>query len=87
MLIILTITCMLLIIYHHVGYPLLLKKLTEHSSVQSALPTKKRHACALTPVSITLVIPAYNEQQYIAEKIRNVAILDYPPELIKVIIP
>ncbi|NRA72047.1 MAG: glycosyltransferase family 2 protein [Gammaproteobacteria bacterium] len=85
-LIILTITCMLLIIYHHVGYPLLLKKLTEHSSVQSALPTKKRHACALTPVSITLVIPAYNEQQYIAEKIRNLAILDYPPELLKVII-
>jgi cellulose synthase/poly-beta-1,6-N-acetylglucosamine synthase-like glycosyltransferase len=28
--------------------------------------------------TITMVIPAYNEEQWIAEKIRNVAMLDYP---------
>jgi cellulose synthase/poly-beta-1,6-N-acetylglucosamine synthase-like glycosyltransferase len=36
--------------------------------------------------SITLIIPAYNEQRWIADKLRNCAALDYPPEKFNVIV-
>ncbi len=85
-----TIICMLLIIYHHVGYPLLLKKLiTLPASEQTATKqgnTKSTSSNNVKYASIAVVIPAYNEQQYIAEKIRNLAILDYPSSQLKVII-
>jgi len=72
---------MLLIIYHHVGYPLLLKGLTKKITL-SDVNVLKTAALA----KITIVIPAYNEQKYIAEKIRNLAILDYPNNLLTIII-
>lgn len=36
--------------------------------------------------SVTLVVSAYNEQEVIAEKIENALQLDYPPELLEVIV-
>lgn len=36
--------------------------------------------------SITIVIPAYNEEKWIADKIRNCAVLDYPRGKLEVII-
>lgn len=67
-----TIICMLLIIYHHVGYPLLLKKLitlpaSEQTPVRQENTTSASNNSA-DYASIAVVIPAYNEQQYIAEK-------------------
>jgi biofilm PGA synthesis N-glycosyltransferase PgaC len=35
--------------------------------------------------SMTLIIPMYNEEQVIAEKVRNSAILDYPPEKLEIL--
>lgn len=35
--------------------------------------------------SITLIIPMYNEEQVIAEKVHNSAMLDYPPEKLEIL--
>jgi len=87
---ILTIGCMLLIVYHHLGYPLLLKILAKSSLLTNqAFPSKDSLTVTDTEptlASIAMVIPAFNEQQYIADKIRNLAILDYPSHLLTVII-
>lgn len=71
-----------LIIYHHVGYPLLLKV---YLGVLKRRETNEDNQYASQSTedempSITVIIPAYNEAQWIAEKIRNVAMLDYPKQ-------
>jgi len=102
MLITLTIACMLLIVYHHVGYPLLLKKLTQSDETKTKAKTKTRTTTTSVPLplagqtaapdndtklaTIALIIPAFNEQQFIADKIHNLAMLDYPNQLLKIII-
>lgn len=73
-----------LICYHHVGYPLLLgilrKKQRKKSAPNLIKTGSKYHR------SITVVVPAYNEEKYIAEKINNLAWLDYPSDKLKVVI-
>lgn len=79
----------LLIVYHHVGYPIILAFYSKSHPLK-ALRHKVRgykvqnndQACA----TVTILIPAYNEEQWIAEKIRNLASLDYPKKKFKVII-
>lgn len=39
---------------------------------------------ALPPIS--LIIPAYNEESYMARKIQNIQTLDYPPERLEVVV-
>ena len=65
--------------YHHVGYPLLMRFAAKRATgfdvtVPAELP------------EITLVMPAYNEATYIADKIRNIAALDYPADRLRVVI-
>tara|TARA_Y100001960_G_C14683689_1_gene832597 strand:+ start:175 stop:1362 length:1188 start_codon:yes stop_codon:yes gene_type:complete len=79
----------LLIIYHHVGYPVILAWYSKSHPLK-ALRHKVRgfktqnsdQDCA----TVTILIPAYNEEQWIADKIRNLASLDYPKKKFKVII-
>jgi lipopolysaccharide/colanic/teichoic acid biosynthesis glycosyltransferase len=73
------------IVYHHVGYPLLLRRLAairrrSQPEPRAALPP--RHM--LPPVSI--IVPAHNEASFIAAKIRNLAALDYPRHLLSIVI-
>lgn len=80
-----------LIIYHHVGYPLLLKWLPlKPKSNDEGEHFAERHYKASARdnklPSVTIIIPAYNEEQWIAEKIRNLASLDYPRDKLKVVI-
>lgn len=88
MLIIVTLASVWLVVYHHLVYPLILKLLNK--AVSENRPVKQRHYCASNDdtqlPSITIVIPAYNEAQWIAEKIRNIAALDYPAEHLHVVI-
>jgi cellulose synthase/poly-beta-1,6-N-acetylglucosamine synthase-like glycosyltransferase len=74
----------LLILYHHVGYPVLLHALAE----------KRRHAQpppATGPIltdlpRITVIVPAHNEAAVIAAKIVNLAALSYPHEKLSFLI-
>lgn len=78
-----------LVIYHHFGYPLILRLL--HKKVPPAI--QQTYQRQYTPSesdnalpSVAIVIPAYNEEQWIAEKIRNLTVLDYPCSQLQVII-
>jgi len=77
-----------LIIYHHAGYPLLLhflsKRLRRKHAIAASNGNDKLYQQGLP--SISIVIPAYNEEQFIAEKIRNLSILKYPPNKLDIII-
>lgn len=78
-----------LIVYHHVGYPVILAwysknhplKAIRHK-VRGFKSNKADRSCA----SMTILVPAYNEEQWIADKIRNLASLDYPKNKLTVII-
>ncbi|MFT6926250.1 MAG: cellulose synthase/poly-beta-1,6-N-acetylglucosamine synthase-like glycosyltransferase [Psychromonas sp.] len=85
----LTLISGLLVIYHHVGYPLILRWVSKRRPNKAPF-TGARHytdsAADNTLPRITMVIPAYNEQQWIAEKVRNMAALDYPSSRLRVLI-
>ncbi len=66
--------------YHHAGYPLALRMLA-----------RSRQAPALPPLpralpSIAIIMPAHNEEAFIARKIANLAALDYPRDRLSLII-
>ncbi|BBM64733.1 glycosyl transferase [Vibrio alfacsensis] len=67
--------CLFLIIYHHIGYPLLLKYLAKKNNGNEHSLTQQNNA---DYPSVTVIIPAYNEEQWIADKLRNCAMIDYP---------
>ncbi len=71
-----------LLVYHHIAYPLILRAL--------ARKRQRSAPCAITaptePPTITVLVPAYNEEAHIEEKIRNVASLQYPPGRLHVVI-
>ncbi len=62
----------------YVGYPLLM-------AVLAHLRARPVNAADITP-SVTLIIPAYNEEDCIAARIENVLALDYPREQMQVLI-
>ena len=83
----LTLLSIFLIIYHHAGYPLLLRYLRSKSA--SAAETDDFVRLQREPErlpSVTIVVPAYNEEAFIADKIRNLAILDYPQDRLQIIV-
>lgn len=87
----LTILALALIVYHHVGYPLILARLArDRSDIRKQQRTPLRgyrlsdHDNELPRIAI--VIPAYNEQEHIAEKLRNLAALDYPADRLEVVV-
>ncbi|MES9858890.1 MAG: glycosyltransferase family 2 protein [Sedimenticola sp.] len=87
--ILLTLTSALLVIYHHLGYPLILRHLSRRKEMPVVDYTPRHHSRQAGDrhlPTITLVIPAYNEQQHIADKVRNLAALDYPADRLRVII-
>ncbi|WP_394239692.1 glycosyltransferase family 2 protein [Vibrio astriarenae] len=77
----------LLIIYHHVGYPLLLKLYLKYRTRKIKKGNERKfgfnHSDYFRP-SITVIVPAYNEEQWIAQKIRNLAMIDYPRDKLRV---
>lgn len=78
-LIVVTVLCLLVPLYVYFGYPLLLWLLTRRGRGKPHLVE------AITP-SVTLVISCYNEAAVIAEKLDNSLSLDYPEELLEIIV-
>ena len=79
----------MVIVYHHIGYPLILKLVTQ--GLENTLPAFYHRNYQVTPLdhmlpSISLIMPAHNEADTIQEKIRNLAALDYPDYKLKVIL-
>ncbi|MCP3870929.1 MAG: glycosyltransferase family 2 protein [Gammaproteobacteria bacterium] len=89
LLITLTLVSGLLVVYHHLGYPLVLRWARRRRPEQNIEARQRRYVSGTKDrelPTVTIVVPAFNEQRWIAEKIRNLAVLDYPPDCLRVII-
>jgi len=85
----LTLLSGVLVVYHHVAFPILLRALVRRWSRPVANPeargfVARPHDAGLPMVA--LVVPAYDEAAVIADKIRNLATLDYPADRLRVIL-
>ncbi|MDX1691962.1 MAG: glycosyltransferase family 2 protein, partial [Acidimicrobiia bacterium] len=67
------------IAYVYAGYPLLVVGL-------AALRRGRRHRTGGPLPTVTLVVAAYNEQDVIGRKVAEALALDYPPELLDIIV-
>ena len=79
--------CAALLLYHHVGYPVLLRLLATGIERRRRVPSEPgaRSSPPGVPIpSVALLIPAYNEERVIRRKIINCAELDYPPDKLTV---
>jgi len=73
-----TLGCLGIIAYHYIGYPLLL------ATAAALRPNPVRRDTEYP--SVSLIISAYNEDVVIEEKLRNTLKLQYPRELLQIIV-
>jgi cellulose synthase/poly-beta-1,6-N-acetylglucosamine synthase-like glycosyltransferase len=72
--------CFALLIYVYLGYPISLAILTIFKKPRNTpLPS-------VAPGTVTLIISAFNEEQIIAQKLHNALELDYPRELLQILV-
>lgn len=71
-----------LIVYHHVGYPLLVRAVL---AARRDDPAQEVRENGFRP-SVTIIVPVHNEAAVIADKIRNLAAIDYPRDRLRTII-
>ncbi len=75
------------VIYHHVGYPILLKHLAAVTGDAAAsTPAGAEHVQRAPLPTIAVIVPAHNEQDVIAAKIENLSQISYPTDLLRVFI-
>ncbi len=70
--------CVGLLVYAHLGYPLLLVALA-----------RVRHRAPAAPIGtpdVSVIVPAYAEQEVISQRVKNLRSLRYPPERLEVIV-
>ncbi len=85
----LTLACLVLVVYHHVGYPWLLARWPKRTPPAHGVLTRRGYVARLGDrqlPAVTVIVPAHDEETLIAEKVRNLAALDYPPSRLKVVI-
>ena len=70
--------CFVVCFYIYFGYPLLLWTL-------SVIKPRPVHEGDVFPRA-TFIVPAYNEEKIIGEKIRNTLAIDYPSDRIEVVV-
>jgi cellulose synthase/poly-beta-1,6-N-acetylglucosamine synthase-like glycosyltransferase len=73
-----------LIVYTHLGYPLMLWALNRVRVGHR--PELERHPHRDSGPTVSLIIPAYDEEEVIADKIANALGLDYPRDRLQVIV-
>jgi len=66
-----------LLVYTHVGYPLLLRLLAGRARIPSRLDALP---------SVSLIVAAHDEENVIGRRVRNALELDYPRELLEMIV-
>ena len=73
-----------LILYAHAGYPLLLGLL---ASLRGRTPRARARTLPDDELPIvSVIVAAYAEQDVIADRVANIRALDYPPELLELIV-
>ncbi|UTW46921.1 glycosyltransferase family 2 protein [Bacterioplanoides sp. SCSIO 12839] len=84
-----TLVLIALIIYHHAGYPLMLKvfsRLRQSGAGKVQVQSRNFRNCVgdRRVPSVHLYIPAYNEAPYIYQKITSLSWLDYPKDKLRI---
>lgn len=74
------------IVYHHLGYPILLRRIAAVNRRQIEIHAADIEAVPDQLPLVELIIPAHNEAAVIASKIANLASLDYPRDRLNVVI-
>jgi cellulose synthase/poly-beta-1,6-N-acetylglucosamine synthase-like glycosyltransferase len=72
-----------LIVYAHVGYALVLRAVTTLLDTDDSLG---RRFDPVEPVEVDLIIAAYDEEKVIQRKVANALALDYPAELLRIVV-
>jgi cellulose synthase/poly-beta-1,6-N-acetylglucosamine synthase-like glycosyltransferase len=77
-----------LLAYTHLGYPLVLAALTRFSPRTRTARLKRPPLSGSSPVTptVSLIVPAYDEEAVIAAKVANALALDYPRDRLQVIV-
>jgi cellulose synthase/poly-beta-1,6-N-acetylglucosamine synthase-like glycosyltransferase len=80
--------CAALIVYTHLGYPILLWVLTRHPRTREskAASSASRPGAAEEMPVVSLIVAAYDEEDVIEAKVANALALDYPREKLEVIV-
>jgi cellulose synthase/poly-beta-1,6-N-acetylglucosamine synthase-like glycosyltransferase len=74
------------IVYTHLGYPLMLATLTRLRKERRSFKPKVAGSSTEELPTVSLIVPAYDEEEVIAEKVANALALDYPRERLQVIV-
>ncbi len=78
-----------LVIYHHVIYPVLLKLACRNKHILKPNIKNRRFIFSAEDKKLnrfSIIIPAFNEAKFIAEKIRNLSFIDYPSDRYELIL-
>ena len=78
-----------LVIYHHAIYPLMLKIVSKDRVGLKPEINNRRYTFSVKDRSLnrfSIIIPAFNEAKFIAEKIRNLSFIDYPNDRYELIL-
>ena len=74
------------IAYTHLGYPLLMAALVRLKKERRPFKPRGAGSDADDLPTVSLIIPAYDEEEVIAEKVANALALDYPRDRLQVIV-
>ncbi len=76
-------TSLFIVFYSYIGYGMLICLLVQ---LKRILFRKKNDASPFSPQPVSLVIAAFNEEEYIQRKLQNTLEIDYPAELLEIIV-
>ena len=76
-----------LLVYTHLGYPLVLAALVRlRGGGQERLLAMQKVAGSTPVPTVSLIVPAYDEEEVIAAKVANALALDYPRERLQIVV-
>jgi cellulose synthase/poly-beta-1,6-N-acetylglucosamine synthase-like glycosyltransferase len=75
-----------LLAYTHLGYPLLLWALLRVNGPRRDRRVMRPKVGGEEPPTVSLIVPAYDEEEVIADKVANALALDYPRDRLQVIV-
>lgn len=80
---------LILVVYHHLGYPLLLKLIAGYKSKQKSIVIEKSRGYKYDRLdenlpTIHIIVPAFNEEAVIQQKIDSMGWLDYPDNKLEI---
>ncbi len=79
----------ILVIYHHAIYPMMLKIVSKNKASITPKIANRRYIFSEEDEKLnrfSIIIPAFNEAKFIAEKIRNLSFIDYPSDRYELIL-